>query len=499
MDNYSRIQGRLGDRGYSIVLVYLEVTDGSTPDLPSGGETTDGILTTLPPGGWVYSAPTNPTGIIWIAQGFVGQTVSPTWRSRFPVQGSTANGISTDIVYLRSDTTPATPSGGTALNGELTVAPSGGWALDKPTGTAPLWIAFVHISDDTINGYETPIRHPEEVPFAGFNWYFAYGIPSNSLGSDYDFYTNLTDQSIWLKQNGLWGRKHLGVKNFANPNLSTKVNTSDIADLAITSALIQESDGAHPTLGIQRSNLAYHLQNAIMTIRHRSDAFTFLASGLVLETNDDETIIYGLFLADASIHYAIAANVAITENQNIRRIRMTSDTLNSQDFLTPHIRSISNRVVQLEHKTALQRTITNRGSNEQATGNVLSISSTEATVNSITGLTYTNTLAHISTNTAQFIKVKIPENTDPYEASIHMLEDMGGGLQSLAHLSSFEEVVTHNSFTYYQGHLPFGLTIAGTISLRINVSDITEVESKNTRSSVGELLATSSTLTPRAQ
>ena len=140
--NYSRIQGRLGDRGYSIVLVYLEVTDGSTPDLPSGGETTDGILTTLPPGGWVYSAPTNPTGIIWIAQGFVGQTVSPTWRSRFPVQGSTANGISTDIVYLRSDTTPATPSGGTALNGELTVAPGGGWALDKPTGTEPLWIAF---------------------------------------------------------------------------------------------------------------------------------------------------------------------------------------------------------------------------------------------------------------------------------------------------------------------------------------------------------------------
>ena len=118
-----------------------------------------------------------------------------------------------------------------------------------------------------------------------------------------------------------------GLRAFANPDRSIKVNTNDITDRAITADLIQESDGGSPTQGIQRSNLTYHLQNAIMTIRHRNDAFTFPASGLILETNDDETIIYGLFLADATIHHAIAANVAIEENSNIRRVRMTSDPL----------------------------------------------------------------------------------------------------------------------------------------------------------------------------
>ena len=79
--NYSRVQGRVGDRGYSVVLVYQDITDGSIPPTPTGGTHLEGILIVAPPGGWALAPPQVPQGIVWVAQGFAGSLSNIGWRN----------------------------------------------------------------------------------------------------------------------------------------------------------------------------------------------------------------------------------------------------------------------------------------------------------------------------------------------------------------------------------------------------------------------------------
>ena len=68
-------------------------------------------------------------------------------------------GISVDLIFDRSTSTPSTPGSGlgSAANGQITSAPIG-WSLSPPNTAGHLWVSVATIQGNTVLSYSSPTR-----------------------------------------------------------------------------------------------------------------------------------------------------------------------------------------------------------------------------------------------------------------------------------------------------------------------------------------------------
>lgn len=213
-----------GTDGNSIDIIYRRsATELTIP--PSGGAARDGRLTSAPTG-WSLSPPGGTDPIYTSFAHISGSTDNPRYdepirwtgpdgqtggvgpASTVPgprgIQG--VRGYSTGIAYLISPNTPTDPSGGTAVDGQLTVAPGpGSWQLDMPPVGNVTWIAFAQIDGNTIRSWSDAQRLTGRDGPAGqapFSWQWFFQRTATDTRPDAP--TNLSYNSGQFGNLGSW-------------------------------------------------------------------------------------------------------------------------------------------------------------------------------------------------------------------------------------------------------------------------------------------------------
>ena len=137
--------GTDGESGNSVDIVFQR--SATQPATPPGSAGT--------PSGWytnVNSVPTG-TGAIWSSVGKRASIESAyTWQTPVKIEGTDGSpGLSVAelSIYIRSASTPATPTGGSFNFGTRTLTPPTGWSATLPAGTAP---AYVSMAVAAVNG-----------------------------------------------------------------------------------------------------------------------------------------------------------------------------------------------------------------------------------------------------------------------------------------------------------------------------------------------------------
>lgn len=155
--------GQDGSTGSSVNIVFQR--SASQPSTPGQSAST--------PTGWydtVSSVPAS-SSLLWSSVGYkvVGGTVF-TWNT--PVQVQAENGLpGTSVaeisIFLRSTSTPSTPSGGVfdfSVPGLSTIP--NGWSDSIPSGTDPIWQSKTVAASSTINGTDTTLNWTTPVKIA---------------------------------------------------------------------------------------------------------------------------------------------------------------------------------------------------------------------------------------------------------------------------------------------------------------------------------------------
>ena len=153
--------GSDGDDGDSVRYIYRR--DSSRPSTPTGGTWNGSDYD--PPSGWFESEPSgnDPLYSSVVSLSGTNKTNSGiSYSATFKMTGEDGSrgvrGYSTGIAYRHSvNTITAPPTGGTAVDGLLTAAPSG-WQLTYPGVSQVTWASIAIIDGSTISAWSNPIR-----------------------------------------------------------------------------------------------------------------------------------------------------------------------------------------------------------------------------------------------------------------------------------------------------------------------------------------------------
>lgn len=159
---------RFAEDGKDHEFIYSRTTTNSRPGTPETSQADDHV-----PYGWTDDAiGVNSTYVYeWRsertkAKGVWGNFSAPALFARYSFDGNNGNngtdGTSEYTVYRRSDSQPNTPSGNT-------IPPYGGWALDPPAGSSPLWSskAIFYSSGYLYRNWSTPVKITGDTGAAG--------------------------------------------------------------------------------------------------------------------------------------------------------------------------------------------------------------------------------------------------------------------------------------------------------------------------------------------
>jgi len=218
------------------LLIFKRAT--STPSTPTGGvynwET--GTITTVPTG-WsttvtagsdplyvstVSISTNNPADTShaisgWASPAILAQNGVDGVDGTDGADGVTGKSVYTGVIYIRSSSTPAAPTGGSFNFGTNTLTPPSGWSLSVPSGSNPVYATryvFSIIGDTgsvTAGTWVTPFKVAENGQDGldgsdGLSTYNAIiyrrssTTPSTPTGGSYDFGTNnLTPATGWSR------------------------------------------------------------------------------------------------------------------------------------------------------------------------------------------------------------------------------------------------------------------------------------------------------------
>jgi hypothetical protein len=135
-----------GEDGKDYEYIFTRTSAEHTPSTPQSQQQDDYV-----PSGWTDD-PVGPTDLIpfeWVSKrtkirGYWGGFSVPAMWARFSHDGQPGkpgtDGRSDYVVYRRSGTQPATPTG--------SFIPPSGWSLDPPSGTYPLWFSRATFNAD---------------------------------------------------------------------------------------------------------------------------------------------------------------------------------------------------------------------------------------------------------------------------------------------------------------------------------------------------------------
>ena len=111
--------------------------------------------------------------------------------------GLNGQGVYKSIVFIRTNITPGTPSGGSFASPLPTTA---GWSDGVPDGSAKLWMSTRVFSSDGLAPQQTAWMAPKELTStAGFEiMYSAVASPGNPTSNPGNWTTTSTSSSIWM-------------------------------------------------------------------------------------------------------------------------------------------------------------------------------------------------------------------------------------------------------------------------------------------------------------
>lgn len=158
---FTIVRVRDGEDGTDYEYIYTRTVSASAPTMPGTKQEDDYV-----PAGWTDD-PVGPTSALpyeWVSKrnkfrNVWGDFSTPALWAKYSFDGSNGrpgtdgeDGRTTYQVYRRSASQPATPSG--------TWVPPSGWALDPPSGDAPLWMskAIFNGNGTLYSSWSTPIR-----------------------------------------------------------------------------------------------------------------------------------------------------------------------------------------------------------------------------------------------------------------------------------------------------------------------------------------------------
>lgn len=158
---FTIVRVRDGEDGTDYEYIYTRTVSASAPTTPGTKQEDDYV-----PAGWTDD-PVGPTSALpyeWVSKrnkfrNVWGDFSTPALWAKYSFDGSNGrpgtdgeDGRTTYQVYRRSASQPATPSG--------TWVPPSGWALDPPSGDAPLWMskAIFNGNGTLYSSWSTPIR-----------------------------------------------------------------------------------------------------------------------------------------------------------------------------------------------------------------------------------------------------------------------------------------------------------------------------------------------------
>lgn len=148
----SPANGSNGSNGVSIANLTVYKRSGTLPATPSGGSYNFGTSVFTVPAGWSSTPPATDGNPLYVSN-TVAVASSPTdtddtltWTSPVvllpvPVDGNDGSSFAQLTVYIRSASTPSTPTGGSFSFDTRTITPPSGWSVTVPVGANTLYVS----------------------------------------------------------------------------------------------------------------------------------------------------------------------------------------------------------------------------------------------------------------------------------------------------------------------------------------------------------------------